>query len=47
LRGILSQALEGFFSVLDAYALSDLISHSHGRRLAQYLHIEPAKSKRA
>lgn len=42
LRGILSKALESFFSVLDAYTLADLISHSHGRRLVQYLHIQPA-----
>jgi Rrf2 family nitric oxide-sensitive transcriptional repressor len=45
LRGILSKALESFFSILDAYTLTDLISHAQGRRLAQYLHIEPAKSK--
>jgi Rrf2 family nitric oxide-sensitive transcriptional repressor len=46
LRGILSKALESFFSALDAYVLSDLVSHDHGRTLAQYLNIEPARSKR-
>jgi Rrf2 family nitric oxide-sensitive transcriptional repressor len=47
LRGVLHQALEGFFAVLDGYTLAELLSHSRGRSLTQYLQIESPKSKRS
>jgi Rrf2 family nitric oxide-sensitive transcriptional repressor len=47
LRGALHEALEGFFAVLDGYTLDELISHSRGRNLTQYLQIESPKSKRS
>lgn len=40
LQGVLSNALEGFFSVLDGYNLADLSKTPRGRSLSKYLHIE-------
>lgn len=39
LRGVLQRALEAFLTVLDGYTLAELIPHSRGRTLAQYLNI--------
>jgi Rrf2 family nitric oxide-sensitive transcriptional repressor len=40
LRGVLSQALESFFKVLDGYWLADLVRNSRGRRSPGYIPLE-------
>jgi Rrf2 family nitric oxide-sensitive transcriptional repressor len=40
LRGVLANALEGFFRVLDNCSLADLVGTQQGRSLSQYLQIE-------
>lgn len=42
LRGVLNEALEAFFGVLDSYTLEDLTRMAKGRRFAEFLHIEAA-----
>jgi Rrf2 family nitric oxide-sensitive transcriptional repressor len=43
LRGVLGQALEGFFAVLDGYSLADLASGNRRGALAAYLQIGNAR----
>jgi Rrf2 family nitric oxide-sensitive transcriptional repressor len=42
LRGVLSRALDGFFAVLDACTLADLVGPGAQRSLAKYLQIAKA-----
>jgi Rrf2 family nitric oxide-sensitive transcriptional repressor len=39
LKGVLGDALEGFFRVLDGYTLADLVSMPGGQRMSSLLHI--------
>lgn len=41
LRGVLSNALEGFFAVLDGYTLADVGRRPRGRSIVEFLQIEP------
>jgi Rrf2 family nitric oxide-sensitive transcriptional repressor len=41
LRGVLTRALESFFSVLDGVSLADLARPSGGQKRSQYLNIVP------